>query len=97
MACDAKILLAKDIREGTVIASMGPKDVYGMHEEYQQYPYTNFRTNLCNLRKSIQKLQGHANEDSAALAHDLKVRPRVTKMLRGLLRLASTSLTSRTF
>ena len=62
---------------------MSPKDVYGMREEYQQYPYINFRTNLNNLRKSIQKLQGHADEDSAALAHDLEVRPRLTKTPRG--------------
>ena len=34
----AKILLAKDIREGTVAPSMGPKDVHGMLKEYQQYP-----------------------------------------------------------
>ena len=35
---EAKTLLAKDIRDGTVTPSMGPKDVYGMREEYQQYP-----------------------------------------------------------
>ena len=62
---------------------MGPADVYAMHEEYKQYNYENFRTNLRNLRQSLHRLQGHADADSAALAHDLQVRPPAANNPRG--------------
>ena len=80
---EAKKLLAKDILEEKVTDSMKPKDVHAMHEEYKQYNYGNFGTNLRNLRLSFRRLQGHADADSAALAHDLQVRSRVVNNPRG--------------
>ena len=80
---EAKKLLTKDILDGKVTAGMKPKDVYSMHEEYKPYKYENFKNNLLGLHKSMQKLQGFADADSVALAHDLQVRPRATNNPRG--------------
>jgi len=44
--------LRKDIISGAVPASMAPKDVYNMHDEYKKWPYENFPMNLRNLRKT---------------------------------------------
>ena len=79
----AKKLLTTDILDGKVTAGMKPKDVYSMHEEYKPYKYENFRNNLLALHKSLQKLQGFADADSVALAHDLQVRPRAANNPRG--------------
>ena len=48
-----------------------------------QYDYVNFRTNLYNLKKSIEKNQKFADEDAAAYAHDKQVRPPKSISARG--------------
>ena len=80
---EAKKLLTRDIVQEKVTDRMGPADVYAMHEEYKQYNYENFRTNPRNLRQSLHRLQGHADADSAALAHNLQVRPLAANNPRG--------------
>jgi hypothetical protein len=72
---EAKELLAKDILAKKV-DGMGPKAVFAMRKEYQQYEYKNFRSNLLALRKAIQLQHDLADADSAALAHDERIRPR---------------------
>ena len=57
--------------------------VYAMRAEYKPYNPKNFATNLRNLRSSIQKQQKYADEDSAALAHDLLLHPHAATDPRG--------------
>ena len=81
--CEAKKLLTRDILQEKVTDRMGPADVYAMHEEYKQYNYENFRTNLNDLCQSFHRLQGHADADSAALSHGLQVCPPAANNPRG--------------
>jgi hypothetical protein len=66
----AKALLITDFREGTLPATMAPRIVYSMREEYKQVEYHQFRTNLNSLRKSLKAVNDRAIVDSAAVAHD---------------------------
>lgn len=73
----------KDIRDGTVPDSMDPSEVYGMRPEYRQYPYERFEPNLNNLRNALNRDQGKADSDSAALAHDRRIHPKSTETAQG--------------
>jgi hypothetical protein len=66
----AKVLLIKDIVDGTIDDDMAPKQVFVMRPEFQLYTYNNFATNLRNLRKTVAKQQDLADDDEAAFAHD---------------------------
>lgn len=48
-----------------------------MHPEYKLFKYSNFSTNLRNLRKSVDKLQDLAEGDETAFAHDERLGLRV--------------------
>jgi hypothetical protein len=52
-----------------------PELVYGMREEFQEYNFTNFKANLKTLHNTINTNQAKAENDKAALLHDLLVRP----------------------
>ena len=69
---DAKKLLTKDILDKK-IDGLTSKEVFALRPEFQHYKYKNFYTNLRNLRSSLAELQGFADEDAAALAHDTKL------------------------
>jgi hypothetical protein len=71
----AKTKLIKYINKGKVTEKMKPRQVYQLHPEFQKFKYDRFRDNLCNLKKSIKKLQSVANRDAADLANDLVNRP----------------------
>jgi hypothetical protein len=59
--------LKKDILDGVVTDDMRPAVVYQMHDGiYQKYKYTNFTTNLRNLRIAITKSIAAAYEDEIA-------------------------------
>ena len=49
---------------------MTPKDVYAMRPCYSRYKYTNFVTNLRNLRKAIAKDLRRAEDDEKYYLHD---------------------------
>jgi hypothetical protein len=71
---DAKKLLRQDILDGKVVDSMMPKEVLVMRPEYEPYR-KNFGSNLRSLQKMIRENQAKADSDSAALAHDHRIRP----------------------
>jgi len=66
---NAKKLLAQDILDGKTNGK-SPKEVYSMHPEYKLYNYTNFSTNLRNLKESLLELSKRAAVDEAAFRHD---------------------------
>jgi len=74
----AKKLLEKDIIDGK-LDGMGAEAVYHFRPEYQKYVFTNFETNLTNLRAKLEGLSELADEDGAALAHDLALNLRVNR------------------
>jgi hypothetical protein len=61
---EAKQRLREDILQGMVTEEMDARQVFEMREEYQDYNFNNFKTNLKNLRTSILCLQ-----ESAQIAH----------------------------
>jgi hypothetical protein len=71
----AKMILRQVILDGEVVDSMKPKKVFEMRPEYTAYKLANFRSNLKTLRDSIKVEHAKADYDSAALAHDLRIRP----------------------
>lgn len=48
----AKAMLTKAILSGEVLDHMKPAEVHNMNAEYKKWIYPNFRSNLCNMRKS---------------------------------------------
>jgi hypothetical protein len=79
----AKMLLRQDILDGKVVDSLMPKQVFGMRPEYEPYGLKNFRSNLKSLRGSIKDNIAKADSDSAALAHDRRIRPLPTQTSKG--------------
>ena len=80
---EAKKVLTNDIIDGKVSADLTWRQVFAMREElYAQYK-KNFATNLRNLQKSLKSLQDRADEDQAAVLHDLEAFPRSTVNARG--------------
>lgn len=77
---DAKELLERDILNGKTKGKK-PKQVYEMHAMYKQYVYDNFCTNLNNLKKLLQELQDHTDEDEAAFLHDKALKLCANNML----------------
>jgi hypothetical protein len=73
---EAKMLLYKDIIDGEVTDDIEAELVYGMREEYQAYEFKNFKTNLKNLRCTINTHQSKADEDMNALFHDMHLLPK---------------------
>jgi hypothetical protein len=69
------MLLCQDILDGKVVDSMKPKQIFDMRPEYEPYGLVKFRTNLTYLRAGIKKNHAKADSDSAALAHDRRIRP----------------------
>jgi hypothetical protein len=77
------MLLRQDILAGKVDESMKPKKIYEMRPEYKPYIYERFQSNYKNLLESIKKDQAKADSDSAALAHDFRLRPPVAYTSKG--------------
>jgi hypothetical protein len=69
----AKIKLREDIIRGLVDAQMAPKDVYRMREEYSEFKYENFRTNLKSLRDAVATSIVRMQNDSLFFGHDKSV------------------------
>ena len=69
------MLLRQDILDGKIVDSLKPKKVFEMRPEYKPYGIVNFRSNLRSLRASIKDNIAKADSDSAALAHDRRIRP----------------------
>lgn len=71
----AKLLLYQDIVDGDITDDCDAEMAYGFREEFQAYEFKNFKNNLKTLRASINKNQGKADNDLAALLHDMAIRP----------------------
>jgi hypothetical protein len=71
----ANELLRTDIIAGDVMILMDPFDVYGMRDEFREYPFDKFRTNLKKLHAAVDKERDRAGLDSDAHAHDLLLHP----------------------
>ena len=70
---DAKKLLYDDLVSGDVDDEMKPKEVFMMRPEYSLYDYSNFVTNLRNLRLSLRKKQESAARSESAFNNDMNV------------------------
>jgi hypothetical protein len=74
---EAKSVLTSDIFEGTLVKpEMTAQQVLATRAELYAPYKKNFATNLRNLRRSLKALQGRADEDQAAVVHDLERFPR---------------------
>jgi hypothetical protein len=83
---EAKHLLERDLLDGTIPLlsdDMGPKEVFQQREQFAEFDYKNFRSNLSNLRKQIIEKKERAISESAALARDRMIYPRATHNHRG--------------
>ena len=69
----AKVMLRDDIIRGVVDVQMAAKDVYQMREEYSQFKYENFRTNLKSLRDAVATSILRMQMDSVFFGHDKSV------------------------
>lgn len=67
---EAKLLLRDDIIVGAVTDDMDANIVYKMHEEYSPYKFANFKTNLANLRESINRNKERMKIDCMAYGQD---------------------------
>lgn len=78
----AKNLLVAGLAAGTIPLTsqeMPPKDVYELHAEFKQFQYSNFRTNLNNLRKSFIERRRRSEFDESALKSDRAIVQRRTQ------------------
>ena len=66
----AKRLLREDIIRGDVHKNMGPLLTYSTRPEYAAFRYENFRTNLNNLHKAIEKDIQRMQKDVEFYGHD---------------------------
>lgn len=66
----AKAILRSEIIAGNVTENMDPVSAYIMRDEYQVYPFDNFKTNLKNLLVKVKNDKKAAANDAATLAHD---------------------------
>ena len=73
----AKKLLVEDLLSGDVDKSMTAAEVFMLRPEYSLYKYTNFVTNLRNLRAALQKAKDAAARSELAFQHDRNVQPSV--------------------
>jgi hypothetical protein len=72
---NAKKALNDDIIKKKVTDGMTALEVYNSRLDCQAYSFAKFEEYLTNLRAAIQKKQGYADRDAAALAHNLPLRP----------------------
>ena len=72
----AKKKLTKDILGGKVPPEWKPRQVLAMRPELYKPFKKNFGNNLRNLRKSLIAQQDRADQDDAAVQHDLNLYPR---------------------
>jgi hypothetical protein len=80
---EAKATLKADILSGKVPPDWKPKQVFATHPELYK-PYAKyFGSNLGRLRKSLKEQQDRADEDDAAVRHDLGLFPRSQNDVRG--------------
>jgi hypothetical protein len=79
----AKKKLTKDILSGKVPPEWKPKRVLATRSELYKPYEKNFGNNLRNLRKSLIAQQDRADEDDAAVWHDLNLFPRSNNDPRG--------------
>jgi hypothetical protein len=79
----AKRKLAKDILSGKIPPEWKPKQVFATRPElYKEYE-KNFGDRLRRLRKTLKTQQERADEDDAAVQHDLALFPRSAADARG--------------
>jgi hypothetical protein len=69
----AKIMLRDDIIRGVVHGQMAARDVYQMREEYSEFKFENFRTNLKSLRDAVATSILRMQIDSVFFGHDRSV------------------------
>ena len=73
----AKELLMKDLLSGDVDDSMTAAEVFMLRPEYSLNKYSNFVTNLRNLRAALKRAKEAAVRGDAALQHDRNLQPSV--------------------
>lgn len=69
----AKEILLEGLMNGEIPLTkeeLSAEEVYRLHPEFQEYPYTNFRTNLNSLRKDVRDQKVKTFQDEEALEHD---------------------------
>lgn len=74
----AKRVLIKLIVKGDITDSMGPRDVYDLHDHravFHLVKYERFRDNLNRLRKTLREQAAKASSDELAFVHDRKLYP----------------------
>jgi len=82
----AKALVEEGLYQGWIpldAKNMGPKQVYEMREEFKEYKYENFRSNLYELRKKIKAGLDRAEEEEKWLEHDRRMFPKPMMNHRG--------------
>jgi len=67
---EAKRILREDVISGVVPNGMPAKDIYEMHEEYKDYKFDNFKTNVANLRGLIETNISRMISDCVAYGQD---------------------------
>ena len=70
---EAKRFLYEDLLSGDVDDDMKAKEIFMMRPEYSLYPYSNFVTNLRNLRLSIRKKKESAARGESVLRNDMNI------------------------
>jgi hypothetical protein len=79
----AKKKLTKDILSGKVPPEWKPKQVFAMRPELYKPYAKNFGDRLRRLRKTLKTQQDRADEDDAAVRHDLGLYPPTSADVRG--------------
>ena len=67
----AKELLLDDIKNNIVSDGIEAEIVFGMHVEYQEFEFKNFKINLRNLLDFVEKSRDRAADDKDAVEHDM--------------------------
>lgn len=62
--------LTKQIVDGDIPPSMGPREVYELNHEYKSQKYENFRNNLNTLRKRLASWSKQTEADTEHLLRD---------------------------
>lgn len=75
----AKEKLFEEITAGRIPRTLRPKQVYELDPLYQKVNYENFRTNLNELRKRIDKHHQDAKLDNDALINDRMIHLVITE------------------
>jgi hypothetical protein len=67
----AKELLLDDIKNNIISDGIEAEIVFGMHLEYQEFEFKNFKINLKNLLDFVEKSRDRADDDKEAVEHDM--------------------------